>query len=175
LVLLEPRGDGQCDLHAPVERRLRTRHELAVERHGVGASQPSLPSDPSVRIQRVGELHGRHLRGARPRQAHGLNASLTLNRARDIGNNYNSIPNDQRLGVAGEYGHNADTPTARGVVSGWYDITPTVQVSAKYQARTGMWVNPVDSGVDLIGAGILSSRTPGFARNSFEGPGFNQT
>jgi len=105
----------------------------------------------------------------------GWNASLTLNRARDIGNNYNSIPNDQRLGVAGEYGHNADTPTARGVVSGWYDITPTVQVSAKYQARTGMWVNPVDSGVDLIGAGILSSRTPGFARNSFEGPGFNQT
>jgi len=105
----------------------------------------------------------------------GWNGSLTLNHARDIGNNYASIPNDQRVGIAGEYGPNADTPTMRGVLSGWFDITPTVQVSAKFQARTGMWVNPVDAGVDLIGAGILGSRTPTYGRNSFEGPGFNQT
>jgi hypothetical protein len=105
----------------------------------------------------------------------GWDGSLTLNHARDVGNNYNSIPNDQRVGIAGEYGPGADTPTARGVLSGWFDIAPSVQVSAKFQARTGMWVNPVDAGVDLIGAGILGSRTPGFGRNSFSGPGFNQT
>jgi hypothetical protein len=38
-----------------------------------------------------------------------------------------------------------------------------------------MAVNPVAGGLDLVGAGNLGSRTPGFGRNSFRGPTFNQT
>lgn len=105
----------------------------------------------------------------------GANGSLTLNRARDVGNNYSSTMNDQRLGIASEYGPNADTPSVRGVASGWYDILPSLQVSGKFSARSGMAVNPVASGVDLIGAGVLGSRTPGFGRNSFRAPAFTQT
>jgi hypothetical protein len=105
----------------------------------------------------------------------GANGSLTLQRARDIGNNYSSAPNDQRIGIAGEYGPQADTPTVRGVVSGWYNILPSLQLSGVFQARSGMAVNPVAGGLDLVGAGNLGTRTPGFGRNSFRGPGFNQT
>jgi hypothetical protein len=105
----------------------------------------------------------------------GANGSLTLQRARDVGNNYSSNPNDQREGIAGEYGPQADTPTARGVVSGWFNILPTLQVSGVFQARTGMAVNPIAGGIDLVGAGNLGSRTPGLGRNSFRGPTFNQT
>jgi hypothetical protein len=105
----------------------------------------------------------------------GFNGSVTVQRARDMGNNYNSAPNDQRTGIAGEYGPNADTPTVRGVLSGWYNITPTIQVSGKVQSRSGMWVNPIASGIDLVGAGTLGSRTPGFGRNEIVGPGYSQT
>jgi 2-methylcitrate dehydratase PrpD len=45
-----------------------------------------------------------------------------------------------------------------------------VQVSGTFQARSGMAINAVASGLDLIGAGVLSSRTPTFGRNSFRGP-----
>jgi hypothetical protein len=104
-----------------------------------------------------------------------INGSLTLNRARNTGNSYGNMPNDQRLGVAADYGPQADTPVARGVVSGFFNITPTIQVSAVFQARTGMAVNPIASGVDLNGDGVTGDRTPGFGRNSFRGPSFNQT
>jgi hypothetical protein len=36
-----------------------------------------------------------------------------------------------------------------------------------------MAVNPVAPGVDLIGAGVLGSRTPGLGRNSFRGPAYH--
>lgn len=105
----------------------------------------------------------------------GANGSLTLNRARDTGNNYSTIPNDQHCGVDCDYGPQADTPTARGVLSGWFNFNPSLQVSGVFQARSGMAVNPVAAGVDINGDGQTGDRTPGFARNSFRGPGFTQT
>jgi hypothetical protein len=117
----------------------------------------------------VGGIFDVKLRGAKA----GMNGSLTIQRARDVGNNYASLPVDQRIGVDGEYGPQADTPKARGVVSGWYNISRSMQVSGTFQARSGMAVNPVASGLDLIGAGVLGSRTPTLGRNSFRAPKFN--
>jgi hypothetical protein len=48
----------------------------------------------------------------------GINVSLTVQRARDVGHNYNSLPVDRRIGIAGECGPQADSPTVRGVLSG---------------------------------------------------------
>jgi hypothetical protein len=104
----------------------------------------------------------------------GFNANLTLARAYDEGNNYSTIPVDQRTGIAGEYGPQADTPTVRGVVSGWYNITAGSQVSGVFQARSGGAVDPIASGLDLNGDGKLSDRTPTFGRNAFRGPGMSQ-
>jgi hypothetical protein len=104
----------------------------------------------------------------------GVNGSITVASARDVGNNYNSTPNDQRLPLDSEYGPQADTPKLRGVVSGWYNIATNVQISGAFQARSGMAVNPVAGGIDLVGAGNLGSRTPTFERNAFRAPGFNQ-
>jgi len=105
----------------------------------------------------------------------GVNGSLTLNRARNTGNSYGSMANDQRYGVAADYGPQADTPTVRGVVSGWYNIARAIQISGVFQARSGMAVNPTASGLDLNGDGVTGDRTPGFGRNSFRAPGFSQT
>ena len=97
----------------------------------------------------------------------GMNGNVTFARAYDTGNNYNSAPQDQRLGIESEWGPQADTPAVRGVVSGYYNITPTLQLSAIYRARTGTAVSAIASGIDLNGDGNTSDRTPGFGRNSF--------
>jgi hypothetical protein len=104
----------------------------------------------------------------------GFNASVTVQRARDIGNNYGSTPSDQRQGIASEYGAQADTPTLRGVLSGWYNVTPAIQISANFQARSGSRLDPQAPGFDVYGTGVLGGRTPGFSRNAFTGPGFRQ-
>jgi hypothetical protein len=121
--------------------------------------------------QYVGGIFEVKRRGTRA----GANASLTLNRARNTGNNYATIPNDQRCGVDCDYGPQADTPTVRGVFSGWYNFTRLLQLSGVFQARGGMAVNPVAAGLDLNGDGQTGDRTPGFGRNSVRGPGFTQT
>lgn len=97
----------------------------------------------------------------------GYNGNITFARAYDTGNNYNSGPQDQRLGIMSEWGPQADTPTVRGVVSGWYNIAPAMQVSAIYRARTGTAITPAASGIDLNGDGNTGDRPPGFGRNSF--------
>jgi len=97
----------------------------------------------------------------------GYNGNLTLARAYDTGNNYNSAPQDQRLGIMSEWGPQADTPAARGVISGWYNLTTSMQVSTIYRARTGTAVTPVASGIDLNGDGNTGDRTPTYGRNSF--------
>jgi Carboxypeptidase regulatory-like domain len=97
----------------------------------------------------------------------GYSGNLTVARAYDTGNNYNSAPQDQRLGIESEWGPQADTPTVRGVVNGWYNITTAMQISAIYRARTGTAITAVASGIDLNGDGNTGDRTPGFGRNSF--------
>ncbi len=121
--------------------------------------------------QYVGGIFEVRRRGARA----GANASLTLNHARNTGNNYSTIPNDQHCGVDCDYGPQADTPTVRGVFSGWFNFTRAFQLSGVFQARSGMAVNPVAVGLDLNGDGQTGDRTPGFGRNSLRGPSFNQT
>jgi hypothetical protein len=121
--------------------------------------------------QYVGGIFDVKRRGTR----FGADGNLTLNHARDTGNNYATIPNDPHCGVGCDYGPQADTPTVRGVVSGWYNFTPVLQLSGVFQARTGMAVNPVAVGLDLLGTGQTGTRTPGFGRNSFVAPGFTQT
>src|SRR6185436_5454469 len=105
----------------------------------------------------------------------GFNTSLTVQRARDIGNNYSSTPSDQRQGIASEYGAQADTPRVRGVVSGWYNVSRAIQVSANIVARAGRPVDPQAPGFDVYGTGVLGGRTPTFSRNAFRGPAYNQT
>jgi hypothetical protein len=104
----------------------------------------------------------------------GFNGNLTVARAYESSNNYSSQPNDQRFGIEGDWGPQTDTPTVRGVLSGWYNINAMMQVSGSFRARTGIAVNPVAAGLDLNGDGNLGDRTPTFGRNSFRGPTTNQ-
>jgi len=62
----------------------------------------------------------------------------------------------------------------RGVFSGWYNFSRSLQLSGVFQARSGMAVNPVAAGLDLNGDGQTGDRVPGFGRNSFHAPGFSQ-
>jgi hypothetical protein len=82
--------------------------------------------------------------------------------------------NDQRFGIDGDWGPQTDTPTVRGVVSGWYNVNSMIQLSSSFRARSGIAVNPIASGLDLNGDGNLNDRTPTFGRNSFRGPDNNQ-
>jgi hypothetical protein len=104
----------------------------------------------------------------------GFNGNLTIARAYESSSNYSSQPNDQRYGIEGDWGPQTDTPTVRGVVSGWYNLSPTIQLSSSFRARSGIAVNPIASGLDLNGDGNLSDRTPTFQRNAFRGPKNNQ-
>jgi len=104
----------------------------------------------------------------------GFNGNITVARAYESTNNYSDLPNDQRVGIAGDWGPQTDTPTVRGVVSGWFNMPRQMQISGSFRARSGIAINPVASGIDLIGEGNLGSRTPTFGRNSFRGPENNQ-
>jgi hypothetical protein len=97
----------------------------------------------------------------------GFDGNLTLSRARQTGTSY---ANDPRIGIMGDDGSVPDTPTIRGVVNGWYNITPTIQVSSNFTARSGMAVNPVATGLDLLGTSVTGTRTPTLAPFSFREP-----
>jgi hypothetical protein len=144
-------------------------------------TQQYVRADPAYRqiLQYRFDAHSQYVGGVfevkRRGTRVGFNGSLTLNHARNTGNNYSTIPNDQHCGVDCDYGPQADTPSVRGVFSGWYNFTPALQLSGVFQARSGMAVNPVAAGLDLNGDGQTGDRTPTFGRNSLRGPGFNQT
>jgi hypothetical protein len=104
----------------------------------------------------------------------GVNGNLTIARAYESTSNYSSQVNDQRFGIDGDWGPQTDTPTVRGVVSGWYNVNSMIQLSSSFRARSGIAVNPIASGLDLNGDGNLNDRTPTFGRNSFRGPDNNQ-
>lgn len=105
----------------------------------------------------------------------GFSGNLTIARAYESSANYGNTPNDQRLGIEADWGPQTDTPKARTVLSGWYNLPHGVQVSGVFRARTGAAVNPVASGLDLNGDGNLGDRTPTFGRNSFRLPGTSST
>jgi hypothetical protein len=101
----------------------------------------------------------------------GFNGNITFAESNDTGNNYNTRPQDQRLGIMSEYGPQADTPSVRGVISTWYNLSTRMQISGIYRARKGYAVDPTASGVDINGDGFTGDRTPTLGRNSFRMPG----
>jgi hypothetical protein len=104
----------------------------------------------------------------------GFNGNLTLASDYESSSNYGNTINDPRLGIDSDWGPATDTPKVRGVMSGWYNIIPAIQAAASFSAQTGIAVNPIASGLDLLGTGNLGTRTPGFSRDSFRGPSINQ-
>lgn len=98
----------------------------------------------------------------------GMTANLTISRARQVPT---GSPSDPRLGPENDFGPVPDNATVRGVLSGWYNVSAALQVSANYAARTGIAVNPVAGGLDLNGDGVFGDRTPTFGPFSYRAPG----
>ena len=101
---------------------------------------------------------------------YGLNGSITVSRARQVPT---GSPNDPRLGIDADFGPVPDNPTVRGVVSGWLNVIPSLQVSGSFSGRSGMAVNPVAAGIDLNGDGVFGDRTPTLGPFSQRAPGNN--
>ena len=101
----------------------------------------------------------------------GYSGNITLARAYDTGSNCNSAPQDQRLGIESEWGPQADTPTRRGVVSGWYASPTPCSFPPSIARALAPPSTAVASGIDLNGDGNTGDRTPGFRRNSFRQSG----
>jgi hypothetical protein len=104
-------------------------------------------------------------RGAR----FGFTANVTIARSRQIGS-INDQYTYERIGFDEDYEPNPDTPRFRSNLSGYYNITPAIQISGAYRGRTGLPVTAVAAGIDLNGDGVLGDRTPGFAPGSFRAP-----
>jgi hypothetical protein len=103
----------------------------------------------------------------------GFSSNFTVSRAYDSGNSGDNHPNDQRLGIAADWGPAADTPVVRGVVSGWFNLAPSVQLAGAFRAQSGIPVTATAVNVDVNGDSQISDRTPGFSRNSIRLPGTN--
>lgn len=100
-----------------------------------------------------------------------LNGSVTLARAYDMGDNFNSQVEDPRF-PENEWGPQVDTPRFRMVVNGSYEVSRFISVSGIFRARTGFAYDArAGSTFDLNGDGQFNDRVPGFARNSFRMPG----
>jgi hypothetical protein len=112
----------------------------------------------------VGGIVDLNVRSAR----YGFTSNLTVQRSRQV---QEGAPNEPRLGVMNDFGPVPDVPTVRGVMSGWFNIRPTIQVSANFTARTGLAVNPVAAGLDLNGDGVTGDRPVGLGPFSFRAPG----
>lgn len=100
----------------------------------------------------------------------GFTANATFARSYDSGDTGDNFPNDQRPGIDADWGPSADTPRLRAVISGWFDMTSSLQLSGVFRARGGMAVTPTAAGLDLNGDGRFSDRTPGFGRNGVRTP-----
>ncbi|MBE3087846.1 MAG: hypothetical protein IMZ71_01855 [Chloroflexi bacterium] len=107
-----------------------------------------------------------NLRGARM----GFDGSLTVSSAYSTPS---GAPNEPRLGIMADWGHVTESPTVRGVVSGWYQVTSAAQLSGAFRARTGMAVDPRAAGLDLNGDAVFGDRTPTLAPFSFRLPATN--
>lgn len=103
----------------------------------------------------------------------GFTANATWARAYDSGDTGDNFPNDQRVGIADDWGATADTPKLRGVLSGWLNVTSALQLSGVFRARGGMAVTPTAAGLDLNGDGRFGDRTPTMGRNTVRTPATN--
>jgi len=96
--------------------------------------------------------------------------NVTVARAYDQGENYSTQPNDVRYFDA-DYGPSGDVPTVTATANGSNDFTKALQLSWVFHVRSGLRIDPKSGPtVDLNGDGSFNDRTPGLARNSFEGP-----
>ncbi|MGH9347099.1 MAG: TonB-dependent receptor [Vicinamibacterales bacterium] len=77
---------------------------------------------------------------------------------------------DQFLGIMNDYGPAPDVAKVRGLVSAWFNIRPTTQISGIFRARSGGAVDPRALGLDLNGDQKFGDRTPGLKSHSFRGP-----
>jgi hypothetical protein len=107
-----------------------------------------------------------NLRGARI----GLDGSITLARAYQTPATKGGAPNSPKDGIMSDWGPVMESPTFRGVVSGWYNIIRNVQFSSVFSSRSGFAVNPVAAAYDLNGDAVFGDRTPGFKPFSFRLP-----
>jgi hypothetical protein len=99
----------------------------------------------------------------------GIGGNLTLARSRDV-SGINDLRTHQLNGFDADYGPNADTPTVRTAMWGYYNILEALQISGSYRARSGLPVDPSAAGEDLNGDGVFGDRTPGLAPFSFRAP-----
>jgi hypothetical protein len=99
--------------------------------------------------------------------------NMTIARAYDQGENYSTMPNDNRF-LSADYGPSGDVPTLTGTANGSYDVNRAMQFSWVFHIRSGLRIDPkVGPTVDLNGDGNFNDRTPGLARNSFSAPSTN--
>jgi hypothetical protein len=110
-----------------------------------------------VVIEATKRLHGKLMFGG----------NFTYARAYDQGDNFSSSPVDMRFPER-EWGRQADTPEARGVVNATYAVTRQIQLAGIYRGSTGGAYDPrCGPTCDLNGDGQFNDRAPGFERNSF--------
>jgi len=104
----------------------------------------------------------------------GLTGNVTIARSRNVDLlRVNDLHTYQTQGFAADYGPNADTPTVRGTLSGYYNISRAFQVSGAFKIRSGLPVDPAAAGLDLNGDGVLGDRTPTLAPFFFRAPSMN--
>jgi hypothetical protein len=104
----------------------------------------------------------------------GASGNVTFARSRNIDLlTVDDLHTYQLHGFDNDYGPNANTPTVRFNVAGFYNISRAFQVSGAFKLRSGLPVNPVAAGLDLNADGVLGDRTPTMAPFSFRGPSMN--
>jgi hypothetical protein len=118
--------------------------------------------------QYVGGIIELEQRGARA----GVTGNLTVSRSGGV-ESINDLFTYQQQGFDPDYGPQPDSPAVRGTLSGYFNVTPAIQVSGAFRARTGLPVNANAAGLDLNGDGVLGDRTPGMEAYSFRAPANN--
>jgi hypothetical protein len=129
-----------------------------------------------LRFESPAEYRGGFIEITRRGQRIGFEGNLTFARSWETptaAGGINGSINDQRCGILCDYGPAADVPAVRGLVSGWYNVNPHVQVSGIFRARSGLALDPTAAGLDLNGDQKFGDRTPGLDPFSFRGPGMN--
>jgi hypothetical protein len=104
----------------------------------------------------------------------GLNGNITVARSRNIDLlRVNDLHTYQVQGYQSDYGPNADTPTFRATMAGYFNLNKAIQVSGAYKIRSGLPVDPTAAGLDLNGDGVIGDRTPTLSPFSFRTPWMN--
>lgn len=99
----------------------------------------------------------------------GWTGNITFSKSRGV-EGVDDLQTYLTQGFANDYGPQPDSPTVRGTVSGYFNVTTALQLSGSYRGRSGLPVNSVAAGVDLNGDGVLGDRTPTFRAYAFSAP-----